>query len=56
MNNITLNNYIKWINNKNINPRTNRKIKQDGKIYKLLNSININDLYIKETIDAKDPI
>lgn len=54
--NITIDEYKQWLNNKNINPKTKRKIKPNNKIYNLYNSININDLYIKETIDSKDPI
>jgi hypothetical protein len=56
MDNITLDEYKQWLDNKNINPKTKRKIKPNNKIYKLYDLININDLYIKETIDCKDPI
>lgn len=56
MDNITLDEYKQWTNNRNINPKTKRKIKKGGKIYKSFAYININNLYIKETIDSKDPI
>ena len=51
-----INEYEKWIKNKNINPKTNRAIKSTGKIYKYYDSINIKSLYVNETIDSKDPI
>ena len=53
---IKLNEYEKWLANKLINPRTNRPIKKDGKIYRYFDKININLLYLNETIDNKDPI
>lgn len=53
---LTLNEYEKWVNNKNINPKTNRQIKITSKIYKYYESININNLYIMETVDSSDPI
>jgi hypothetical protein len=53
---ITIDEYKKWLVNKNINPKTNRKIKTNSKIYNFYNSFNMNNYYIKETIDNKDPI
>jgi hypothetical protein len=53
---IKLNEYEKWLSNKLINPKTNRVIKEDGKIYKYYKNLNINNLYLLETIDNKDPI
>ena len=53
---IKLKEYENWLANKLINPRTNRSIKKDGKIYRYFDKININALYLNETIDNKDPI
>lgn len=53
---IKLSEYENWLSNKLINPRTNRIIKEDCKIYRYFNNFNINMLYINETIDNKDPI
>jgi hypothetical protein len=53
---IKLNEYQSWLKNKLVNPKTNRTIKENGKIYRYFDSLNINDLYIYETIDNKDPI
>jgi len=53
---IKLKEYENWLVNKSINPRTNRSIKKDGKIYRYFDKININALYLNETIDNKDPI
>jgi hypothetical protein len=53
---IKLTEYENWLANKLINPRTNRSIKKDGKIYRYFNNLNINLLYLNETIDNKDPI
>lgn len=35
---VTINELMEWRRNKNVNPRTNKKIKETGKIYKTLNS------------------
>lgn len=48
--------YEQWIKNQNINPLTNKKIKLTGKIYRSYQQINIQDLYIYECINEKDPI
>lgn len=45
-----------WQLNKLINPRTQKLIKPNGKLYNYLNNININKLYILSSIDDKDPI
>ena len=46
----------KWHNIKNINPRTGKKISKNGKIYKYLESVDINSLYISKCINDVDPI
>ena len=48
--------YEQWKQNQNINPLTNKKIKLTGKIYRSFQQINIQDLYIYECINEKDPI
>ena len=48
--------YEQWIQNQNINPLTNKKIKLTGKIYRSYHQLNIQDLYIYECINEKDPI
>jgi hypothetical protein len=48
--------YEQWIQNPNINPITNKKIKLTGKIYRSYHQLNIQDLYIYECINEKDPI
>lgn len=53
---IKLNEYETWLNNKSINPRTKRKIGKTNKMYRHLSELNINILYLNETIDNKDPI
>lgn len=54
------NNLIKlyeiWSTNKNINPQTGRKIKCTSKIYKKYMNMNINELYLFESINDIDPI
>ena len=39
----------KWIKNKIYNPRTNRKIKPSGKIYKYLKKVMIHNKYKNES-------
>jgi hypothetical protein len=53
---ISLSDYELWLKNKNINPKSGRRIKENSKIYKLYDNIDIKKLYILETIDDKDPI
>jgi phage pi2 protein 07 len=53
---IQLEEYEAWLNNKLRNPRTKKKIKVDGSIYKYFDKIDINKLYLENTIDNKDPI
>jgi hypothetical protein len=53
---ITIKELEKWFSNKNINPRTGRKISVDGKIYNYLDSLNIQELYLLSCIDDKDPV
>jgi len=48
--------YIKWSQNKKIDPITGNKIRSNSKIYKKYNLLNINELYIKECINDIDPI
>lgn len=53
---VTLEELEKWYNTKNINPRTGKKISKNGKIYKYLESVDINGLYINRCINDIDPI
>lgn len=53
---VTLEELEKWYEKKNINPRTCKKISKNGKIYKYLDSVDINSLYIIECINDIDPI
>jgi hypothetical protein len=50
---------MKWNMNKNINPRTNKTIKTNGKVYKYLESIWLRDkikIELLNCIDDRDPI
>ena len=53
---VTLEELEKWHIKKNINPRTGKKIYKTGKIYKYLDSIDINSLYIIRCTNDIDPI
>jgi len=53
---VTLKEYELWLTNKNINPRTKKKISNNGKIFKYLESIDIKELYFNECINDIDPI
>lgn len=53
---ITIDELEKWILNKNINPKTGKKITKTGKIYKSYESLNLKDLYVENCINDVDPI
>ena len=53
---ITIEELEKWLSNKSINPRTNKKIYKSGKIYKHYESLNILEVYAKNCINDMDPI
>lgn len=53
---VTLDEIKNWEKNKLVNPRTLKPIKLFGKIYNYLENININELYILNSVDDKDPI
>jgi hypothetical protein len=46
----------KWLSNKKINPKTNKRIYKSSKIYKFYNSLNLLELYAKNCINDIDPI
>lgn len=53
---ITIVEYEKWLENKQINPRTKRRIKENSKIYNCYKKVNYQELLLLSTIDNKDPI
>jgi len=53
---ITILEYEKWLENKQINPRTKRRIKENSKIYNYYKKVNYQALLLLSTIDNKDPI
>ena len=46
----------KWLFNKKINPKTNKKMYKSSKIYKFYDSLNLLELYAKNCINDIDPI
>lgn len=53
---ITIKELEQWLLNKNINPKTGKKITKNGKIYKSYESLNIKLLYAENCVNDIDPI
>jgi len=53
---VTIEEYEKWIINKNINQKTGKKITNSGKIYKQYEKLDIKKLYVENCINDIDPI
>ena len=53
---VTIDEYEKWLINKNINPKTGKKITKTGKIYKQYEILDIKKLYLENCTNDIDPI